>query len=96
MAVCFAKHYRVVGFDINRAKIAELKQGRDPIGENGDEAVAASGIAFSHDPVVLRESAFLIICCLLYTSIAIQDGLIIAPASSGALNAPVAGSRWLR
>ncbi len=62
MAVCFAKHYRVVGFDINRAKIAELKQGRDPIGENGDEAVAASGIAFSHDPVVLRESAFLIIC----------------------------------
>ena len=33
IAVAFGKHQRVIGFDINKAKIAELQKGIDRTGE---------------------------------------------------------------
>lgn len=40
LALCMARHFRVVGFDPNRERILALNAGRDPVGENGDQAVA--------------------------------------------------------
>ena len=61
LAVCLAKHFKVIGFDISARKIAALQAGSDPIGECGDAAIATSGIQFSADPAVLRESCFHIV-----------------------------------
>jgi UDP-N-acetyl-D-galactosamine dehydrogenase len=62
LAVCLARHFRVIGFDLKAGKIAALRQGKDPVGENGDAAIAASGITFSDDPQVLRGPALYIVC----------------------------------
>jgi UDP-N-acetyl-D-galactosamine dehydrogenase len=62
LAVCLAKHFRVVGFDINQGKIGSLQAGRDPVGESGDAAIAASGISFTSDPAALQEASFHIVC----------------------------------
>jgi UDP-N-acetyl-D-galactosamine dehydrogenase len=62
LALCLAKQFRVIGFDINRAKIATLNDGRDPVGESGDAVVAASGISFSDDPAALAEARLHIVC----------------------------------
>lgn len=61
IAVEFAKHVPVVGFDINEAKIEQYKHGIDPTNEVGGEAVAASGIEFTSDPARLEEARFHIV-----------------------------------
>lgn len=61
IAVEFAKHVPVVGFDINEQKIAQYMAGVDPTNEVGGEAVAASGIEFTSDPARLEEARFHIV-----------------------------------
>ena len=61
LAVAFAKHFRVVGFDLNVQKIALYKAGKDPTCEVGDAAVAASGVDFTSDEARLRKARFLIV-----------------------------------
>ena len=61
IAVEFAKHVPVVGFDINEQKIAQYMAGVDPTNEVGGEAVAASGIEFTSDPTRLEEARFHIV-----------------------------------
>lgn len=39
IAVAFAKKVKVIGFDLNREKIALYQRGCDPTGEVGDEAI---------------------------------------------------------
>ncbi|MBD2844375.1 nucleotide sugar dehydrogenase [Paenibacillus sp. IB182496] len=53
LAVAFAEHLEVVGFDVNAAKIEAYKQGNDVTGDIGDDAVARSGVAFTADPAEL-------------------------------------------
>ncbi len=62
LAVCLARHFRVLGFDIDGTKIGRLRAGRDPVGECGDAAIAASGITFTDDPTHLADASFLIVC----------------------------------
>jgi UDP-N-acetyl-D-galactosamine dehydrogenase len=62
LALCLAKRFRVIGFDINQAKIAVLRGGRDPIGESGDAAIAESGISFADDPAALAAARLHIVC----------------------------------
>ena len=62
LAVCLARHFRVIGFDIDTTKIRRLTDGRDPVGECGDAAIAASGIHFTADAQHLSDASFLIIC----------------------------------
>ena len=62
LAVCLAKHFRVIGYDLNQAKITALQAGRDPVGESGNAAIAASGIQFTSDPALLAEASFHIVC----------------------------------
>lgn len=61
LAVEFAKHVPVIGYDINEEKIAQYMAGVDPTNEVGGEAVAASDIEFTSDPARLEEALFHIV-----------------------------------
>jgi len=63
LAVEFAKHYPVAGFDINEARVAELRAGKDSTLEVDDEALRA----------VLATGNPLASDCLLYTSDAADE-----------------------
>ena len=39
IAVAFAKKVPVIGFDLNREKIEKYREGHDPTGEAGDNAI---------------------------------------------------------
>ena len=56
LAVSFAKHYRVTGFDINQRRVDELSQGVDRTLEvESEELKAARDLTFSTDPASLEE-----------------------------------------
>jgi UDP-N-acetyl-D-glucosamine/UDP-N-acetyl-D-galactosamine dehydrogenase len=61
LAVCLAKRFAVIGFDIATDKVARLVQGNDLTREVDAEAIRASGITFTSDPARLREAAFVIV-----------------------------------
>lgn len=61
IAVEFAKHVSVVGFDINEAKVEQYRAGVDPTNEVGNEAVAATTVEFTSDPARLEEARFHIV-----------------------------------
>ena len=50
IAVAFARHIDVVGFDLNEAKINLYKNGTDPTGEVGDEVISPPPVEFTADP----------------------------------------------
>ena len=61
IAVEFAKHVDVIGFDINKAKIEAYKNGIDPTLEVGDEAIKASTVEWTSDETKLNEAKFIIV-----------------------------------
>ena len=61
IAVAFAEKVSVIGFDMNREKIARYKAGEDPTGEVGGAAVAASKVNFTADESRLKEASFIIV-----------------------------------
>ena len=61
IAVEFAKHVNVIGFDINKAKIEAYKSGFDPTLEVGDEAIKASKVEWTSDEEKLKEAKFIIV-----------------------------------
>ena len=61
LAVAFAKHFPVVGYDLNAGKVAQYKAGKDATLEVGDAAVAASGVDFTCDETRLREAGFVVV-----------------------------------
>ena len=61
IAVAFARHIDVVGFDLNEAKINLYKNGTDPTGEVGDEVISKTTVEFTADPSKLKEAKFHIV-----------------------------------
>ena len=61
IAVAFAKKADVIGFDLNAEKIAAYKSGADPTKEVGDEAIAATTVHFTADPLELKQAKFHIV-----------------------------------
>lgn len=61
IAVEFAKHINVIGFDINAAKIKAYQNGTDPTLEVGDEAIKASTVEWTSDQTKLKEAKFIIV-----------------------------------
>lgn len=61
IAVEFAKHVEVIGFDINSQKVAAYKQGIDPTQEVGDEAIRQSKVEWTDDETRLRDAKFIIV-----------------------------------
>jgi UDP-N-acetyl-D-galactosamine dehydrogenase len=61
LALEFAKHFRVIGFDINEDRVALMRRGIDPSKELDASAFEGCDITFTTDPADLREAHFHII-----------------------------------
>ncbi len=61
IAVEFAKHIDVIGFDINNAKVELYKKGVDPTKEVGDEIIKKSKVEWTSDETRLKEAKFIIV-----------------------------------
>ena len=60
IAVEFAKHVKVIGFDINEKRVNEYRNGIDSTNEVG-EAIKNTTVDFTADPSRLREAKFIIV-----------------------------------
>lgn len=60
IAVEFAKHINVIGFDINEKRIEEYRNGIDSTNEVG-EAISKTTVDFTADPTRLQEAKFIIV-----------------------------------
>ena len=60
IAVEFAKHIKVIGFDINENRVEEYKAGIDSTNEIG-ESIKESTVEFTADPAKLKEAGFIIV-----------------------------------
>ncbi len=61
IAVAFAKKIEVIGFDLNKEKIEQYKNGIDPTREVGDEVIKNTSVIFTADEAMLREAKFHIV-----------------------------------
>lgn len=61
IAVEFAKHVKVIGFNHNEKRIQQYKSGIDPTHEVGDEAIQTTTVDFTSDEKRLAECKFLIV-----------------------------------
>ncbi|WP_033541189.1 nucleotide sugar dehydrogenase [Planococcus sp. CAU13] len=61
LAVAFSDSVRVIGFDMDEAKIALYKSGVDPTNEVGDEEIKRTSILFTSEECELRNSKFHIV-----------------------------------
>lgn len=61
IAVEFAKHVKVIGFNHNEKRIQQYKSGIDPTHEVGDEAIQATTVDFTSNEKRLSEAKFLIV-----------------------------------
>lgn len=61
IAVAFGKIAPVVGFDINKRKIEELRKGIDRTGEVSQNDLAAAQIKYSSEPSDLKSANFIIV-----------------------------------
>src|SRR5437867_2848409 len=61
LAVAFAKHLKVVGFDINTKRVEELRQGTDRTGETLGGNLKNASIDFTNDPKALRACKYLVV-----------------------------------
>ena len=60
IAVEFAKHIKVIGFDINEQRVNEYKNGIDATNEVGP-AIKNTTVDFTADPKALRDAKFIIV-----------------------------------
>lgn len=65
IAVSFAKKAKVIGFDLNRSKIKQYKNGIDPTREVGDEAIKATTASSQMMRLSLRKQNFILLPCRL-------------------------------
>ncbi len=61
LAVELAKYFQVSGFDIRESRVKALKTFHDPNGEVASQALRDSGIQFSNQPSIIKESEFIIV-----------------------------------
>ena len=61
IAVAFSKHAPVIGFDINKAKIDELRKGIDRTGEVSPRDLKASQVRYTSEPSDLKTADFIIV-----------------------------------
>ena len=61
IAVAFGKHRPTIGFDINKAKIEELRKGFDRTGEVSQADLQTSRVQYSADPADLKRADFIIV-----------------------------------
>ncbi len=60
LAVEFAKHVKVIGFDVNEKRVSEYRNGIDSTGEIG-EAIKNTAVEFTADETSLQKAKFIIV-----------------------------------
>jgi UDP-N-acetyl-D-galactosamine dehydrogenase len=61
IALEFARHFRVIGFDINAERIADMRRSVDPSRELDADAFEGTDIHFTHNPEDLRQASFFVV-----------------------------------
>ena len=61
IAVAFGRRSPVIGFDINKTKIEELRKGFDRTGEVSSNDLADSQVTYTADPAELKKADFIIV-----------------------------------
>lgn len=61
LAIAFAKHFEVVGFDIDTNKIEKYNNNIDPTGEIGEEVLKQTSMKFTADEKYIEDANFYII-----------------------------------
>ena len=61
IAVEFAKHIKVIGFNHNERRIQQYKSGIDPTNEVGNEVISKTTVDFTSDETRLSEAKFIIV-----------------------------------
>ena len=87
IAVAFGKQQRVIGFDINKAKIAELQKGLDRTGEVSTADLKATDVHYTYQPGDLKTSDFIIVAVPTPINEALQPDLTALRRSSELIGA---------
>lgn len=61
IAVAFGKQAPVIGFDVNQAKVEELRKGLDRTGEVSEKDLAEARITYTCEPADLKAADFIIV-----------------------------------
>ena len=75
IAVAFGKQAAVIGFDINKTKIEELRKGIDRTGEVSDRDLADTQVRYTWEPADLKAADFIIVAVPTPISEALQPDL---------------------
>ena len=87
IAVAFGKRQRVIGFDINKAKIAELQKGLDRTGEVSSADLKSSDVQYTFQPSDLKAADFIIVAVPTPINEALQPDLTALRKSSELIGA---------
>lgn len=87
IAVAFGKRQRVIGFDINKAKIAELQKGIDRTGEVSPADLKSTNIHYTFQPTDLKAADFIIVAVPTPINEALQPDLTALRKSSELIGA---------
>lgn len=90
IAVAFGKQGPVVGFDINKAKIAELRGGVDRTGEVSSADLKASQVQYTWEPAELKAADFIIVAVPTPINEALQPDFTALQKSSELIGANLA------
>ncbi len=82
IAVAFGKHAPVIGFDINKTKIEELRGGIDRTGEVSSKDLKAANVRFTWEPTDLKAADFIIVAVPTPINEALQPDLTALQKSS--------------
>ena len=61
IALEFAKYFRVIGFDINQARVTMMQRGEDPSHELESSVFEGKDITFTSNPEDLQQANFFIV-----------------------------------
>lgn len=61
LAVLLAKHFSVIGLDIDKEKVAELTRHHDRTGEMSEEMLASVKMEYTSDPAKMSEAKYIIV-----------------------------------
>jgi UDP-N-acetyl-D-glucosamine/UDP-N-acetyl-D-galactosamine dehydrogenase len=75
IAVAFGKLAPVIGFDINKAKVEELRKGIDRTGEVSANDLSTSQVRYTYEPADLKAADFIIVAVPTPISEALQPDL---------------------
>jgi UDP-N-acetyl-D-glucosamine/UDP-N-acetyl-D-galactosamine dehydrogenase len=87
IAVAFGKRQRVIGFDINKAKIVELQKGFDRTGEVSAADLNATDVHYTCEPGDLKVADFIIVAVPTPINEALQPDLTALRKSSELIGA---------